>query len=100
MAFFERGGGGGLIGEGAAEIYSHVGFEGRLVALEAQDIVGAMVDDILSDAGLTAHGVDGDHGAGELACIGESVEHVGDGEDLVGFLGHAELGSIRRALVV
>jgi hypothetical protein len=32
--------------------------------------VGVVIEDLLSDVDLTAHGVDGDDGAGELAGLG------------------------------
>ena len=51
-----------------------------------------MIDDRLSDADLAAHGVDRDHRTGELASLGQRIEQVRDGGDLVGFLGHRELG--------
>ena len=34
-----------------------------LVALQGQDVVGLLVDDLLGDGALAAHGVDGDDGA-------------------------------------
>ena len=51
-----------------------------------------MRNDLGGDFDLRAHGVDGDHGALELPGLGQMVEQVGNGGDLVGFLGHAELG--------
>lgn len=38
----------------------------RLIAFERQDIVGLLIDDLLSDCALTAHGVDGDDRALDL----------------------------------
>ena len=51
----------------------HIGFEGRLIALEGEDIVGGVIEDFLSDVDLTAHGVDGDDGAGELGRPGATA---------------------------
>ena len=51
-----------------------------------------MRDDPVRDFDLAAHGVDGDHRARELAARGELVEQDGDGRDLVGLFGHADLG--------
>jgi hypothetical protein len=55
---------------GRFEVVDRIGFEGRLIALEGEDKVGVVIKDFLSDVDLTAHGVDGDDGAGELAGLG------------------------------
>lgn len=86
MALFQGGGGDNLGGRGGAEVIEHVGFEVGLISFEAEHIVGAMIDDLLSDRHLAAHGVDGDDSAVELAGVGHGVEQVGDGGDLVGLL--------------
>jgi len=81
-----------LCGRRSGEIVRHLGFEVRLVALEGEHVVGLVGGDLVGDADLAAHGVDGHQRTFELACPREFVEHVRDGGDLVGFFRHAELG--------
>ena len=50
-----------------------------------------MGDDLVGDLDLAAHGVDGDQCAFELLGLGEFVEEIRDGGDLVGLFRHAEL---------
>ena len=71
------------------EIGLDLGFEGRLIALERQQIIGLVGDDLVGDVDLTAHGIDGDERAFELLGFGELIEQVRDGGDLVGLFGHA-----------
>ena len=53
--------------------------------------IGLVLDDLGGDLDLTPHGVDGDEGAFELFHLGQMIEQDGDGRDLVGLLGHAQL---------
>ena len=73
------------------EIGLDFGFQRRLIALQRQQKIGLVRDDLGGDLDLTSHGVDGDEGAFELFRLGQMVEQIGDGGDLVGLLGHAEL---------
>ena len=57
-----------------------------------------MADDVFGDLGLATHRIDGDEGALELARFGELIEEIGNGGDLVGFFGHAELGQHERCI--
>ena len=80
-----------FVGGSGAEIVLDIGFEGRLVALEGEQVVGLMGDDLVGDPDLAAHGVDRDQRTFELAGFGEFVEKVRDGGDLVGLLRNADL---------
>src|SRR6516225_9818964 len=55
--------------------------QGSLIALEREDEIGLLVDDLFSDGALTSHGVDGD----DCAFNRHHVEQRRDGDDLVGF---------------
>ena len=81
-----------FLGRCAVEVGLDVGFQGGLVALEGEQVVGLVGDDLVGDLDLAAHGVDGDQGALELLGLGELVEQLGNGGDLVGLLRHADLG--------
>jgi len=48
-------------------------------------------DDLVGDLDLAAHGVDGHQRAFELLDLGEVIEKLRDGGDLVGLFRHAEL---------
>ena len=91
MSLFERGSGDQLDGRRIAEIGSDVGLQGRVIALEGQQIVGAMADDLVGDLDLTAHGVDGDERPFQLPGLGKLIEQIWDGGDLVGLFGDREL---------
>lgn len=52
------------------------------VAFEAKDLVAALVDDLLGNVGLAAHGIDGHNAALEL----KQSQQLGNRGDLVGFL--------------
>ena len=80
-----------LAGRGGAEVGHDIGFQGRLVALERQQVIGLVGHDLVGDLDLTAQGVDGDQGPFELAGLGEVVEKLGNSGDLVGLLRNAEL---------
>ena len=56
------------------EIVFDIGFEGRLIALQRQQEIGLVFDDLVGDFDLTAHGVDGDEGAFELFGLGQMIE--------------------------
>ena len=58
-----------------------------LVALQGEDVIGLLVEDLLGDVALAAHRVDGDDGALDR----HHVEQLRDGDDLVGFLRHLDL---------
>ena len=91
MAFFDGGFGDELGVRSGAEIADDVGFESRLVALEREEIVGLMGDDLVGDRDLTAHGIDGDERAFELFGCSELIEQIRDSDDLVGLFGDREL---------
>jgi hypothetical protein len=76
---------------GGVEIVHDVGFEGRLVALERQQVIGLVSHDLVGDIDLAAHGIDGDQGAFELAGFGELVEKLGNSRNLIGLLRNPEL---------
>jgi hypothetical protein len=80
-----------FFGGRGAEIVLDIGFERRSIALEGQQVIGLVGDDPVSDLDLAAHGVDADQGALELLGLGEMVEQIGDGGDLVGLFRHAQL---------
>jgi hypothetical protein len=73
------------------EVVSDLGFEGRLVAFEGEQVIGLMFDDLVGDRDLAAHGVDGHQRALELTGFGQVVEELGNSRDFIGLLGHAEL---------
>jgi hypothetical protein len=50
-----------------------------------------VVDDLVANLDLAAHRTDGDQRPFKLAGFGELIEQIGDGGDLVGFLGNAGL---------
>ena len=90
-----------FFGRRGAEIVLDIGFERRLIALEGQQVIGLVGDNPVGDLDLAAHGVDADQGALELLGLGEMIEQIGDGGDLVGLLWHAQLrqGQSRRSRV-
>ena len=99
MAFFDGGFGRQLHLGRDVEIACDVAFQGRLVAFQPQEIIGSVRDDLVGDGGLAAHGVDRDQRAFELFGLGELIEQVRDGGDLVGLFGTESCASVRRALV-
>jgi hypothetical protein len=66
---------GALLGEEELEVLTQAG----LVALDREQVVGALVADGLGDGFVAAQGVDGDEGALEL----QHLEQARDGHDLV-----------------
>jgi hypothetical protein len=58
-----------------------------LIALEGQDVVGLLLQDLLGDIALTAHGVDRYDGAFDL----QHLKQARDGHDLIGFLSRFDL---------
>jgi hypothetical protein len=61
--------------------------EKTLIALECQDIVGLLIDDLLSDGPLAAHGVDGHDRPLDF----EHFQKPENGDDLVGLLADLDL---------
>ena len=91
MALLDGGLGDEFVGRRGAEIVVDIGFERGLVALQGEQVIGLVGDDLGGDLDLAAHGVDGHQGALELPGLGELVEKIGDGGDLVGLLRDAGL---------
>jgi hypothetical protein len=73
------------------EITFDIGFERGLIALQSEEIIGVVVDDLVGDFDLAAHGVDGDERAFELSGVGELVEQLGDGGDFIGLFWNGKL---------
>ena len=99
MALLDGGFGGELGGRSGGEIVLHIGFEGGLVALEGQEIVGLVGDDPVGDLDLTAHRIDGHERPGELLGLGKVVQKIGNGGDLVGLFRDGELARVNLAVV-
>lgn len=78
-------------GRSGAEIVLDIGFQRRLVALEGEQVIGIVGNDLVGNLHLAAHRIDGDQRPFRLAVFGEVIEEIGDGGDLVGFLGKAAL---------
>ena len=55
-----------------------------MVALERQDVIGALVADLLGNAALAIHGIDRDGVAADI----EQIEQGWNRRDLIGFFGH------------
>ena len=91
MSLLDGGFGDEFGGRGGAEVVQDIGFQRRLVALQRQQVIGLVGNDLVGDLDLTAHGVDGDQGTFELAGFGQLVEKLGNSGDLVGLLRNAEL---------
>ncbi len=53
-----------------------------LIALEPEDVVAALIDDLRGDLGLTAHRID----SHDAACKLQQLQKLGNGRDLVGCL--------------
>jgi len=66
-----------------AEQIAHLLRERRLVALDREQVVGALVADLGSDLALTAHRIDAHQQPLEI----ERVEQLGDGGDFIAFAG-------------
>jgi hypothetical protein len=75
-----------FIGGRGAEIVLDIGFERGLVALEGKQVIGLVSNDLVGNLDLAAHGVDGDERTLKLFGLGELIEKIGDGGDLVGLL--------------
>ena len=73
------------------EITFDIGFERGLISFEREEIIGAMVDDLVGDFDLATHGVDGDERAVELPGVGELVEQLGDCSDFIGLFRNGKL---------
>jgi hypothetical protein len=73
------------------EVIGDLGFKRWLVALEGEQVVSLVLNDLIGDGYLTAYGVDGHQRSFELFGFGQVVEKLGNGRDFIGFLGHAEL---------
>jgi hypothetical protein len=50
-----------------------------------------MLNDLIGNSDLTAHGVDGHPRSIDLFGFGQVVDKFGNGRDFIGFLGHAAL---------
>ena len=92
VPLLDRRGGDNLLGRGGAEVVLNLGFEARLVAFEGEHVIRLVSDDPVGDLHLTAHGIDRDPSALELPGLGQKIEQVRDGGDLIGLLRHAQLG--------
>ena len=86
MALLDRRSGDEFGGCRVVEVAFEIGFERGLIALESEEIIRAMSDDLVGDFDLTAHRVDGDERAVELIGCCELVQQLGNGGDFVGFL--------------
>jgi hypothetical protein len=53
-----------------------------LIAFEGEDVIGLLLDDLLGDVALAAHGIDGHDGALDL----QHIEKRRNGDDLVRFV--------------
>jgi hypothetical protein len=60
-----------------------------LIAFEGQDVIGLLFQDLFGDIALTADRVDGHDGAFDI----QHLEEVGNGDHLIGFLGHFDPSS-------
>ena len=80
------------VSRGGAEVRRDLGFEGRLISFQGEHVIRLVSDDPVGDLHLTAHGIDRDQSALELPGLGQKIEQVRDGGDLVGLLRHAQLG--------
>jgi hypothetical protein len=81
------------------EIIDDLGLERWLVALEGEQVVCLVFNDLIGDGDLTAHGVDGHQRSVKLFGFGQVVEKFRNGGDFIGFLGRAELSRTSLALV-
>ena len=71
-----------------------------LIALQREQKIGPVRDDLVGDFDLATHRVDGDQRAFESTGFGEVVEKLRDGGDFVGLLRHrAAVAKISRAFV-
>jgi hypothetical protein len=66
-----------------------------VIALECQEIVATLVQDVRSNGGLTAHRINGDN----AACDGEQVEQGWNSRDLVRLLIRFDLAYNETALI-
>ena len=69
------------------EVIGDLGFERWLVALEREQVVSLVLNDLIGDGDLTAHGVDSHQRSFELFGFGQVVEKFRNGRDFIGFLG-------------
>jgi hypothetical protein len=58
-----------------------------LIAFEGEDVIGLLLDDLLGDLALAAHGIDGYDGALDR----QHIEKCRNGDDLVRFVRHLDL---------
>jgi len=63
----------------------------RMVALEGEQVIGFVFNDLVGDRNLAAHGGDGHQCSLELIGFRQVVEELRDSGDFIGLLGHAEL---------
>src|ERR1700733_9176284 len=78
-----------LGGRRGVEIVFYVGFQGRLVALEGEHVIGLVGNDPVGDVDLTTHGVDGHQRALELLGGGDVSKKSGMAVNFVVFSGKA-----------
>jgi hypothetical protein len=71
-----------------------LGVEDGMVALEGQDVVSALVDDLLGDGLLSAHGVDGHDGIGQV----QHLQQCRNCGDLIGLRGASDLGEYQLSV--
>lgn len=65
----------------------HVFLEVGLVALDGQDVVGLLRDNLLGDSRLTAHRINGDDAAADI----QQTQQLRNGRNLIGLVGHGPL---------
>jgi len=70
------------------DAHLHVLMECPLVVLERQDVDALLVENLLGDLALAAHGINGHHTPGQ----GQIAQELGQGGDLVGLGLHCRLG--------
>src|SRR5258708_26123343 len=88
-----------LAGGGGSEIVLDIGFERGLVALEGEQVIGLVGDDLVGDFDLAAHGVDGHQSALELLGLGKLIEKIGDAVISLVFSGTLNCAKVSLALV-
>ena len=81
------------------EIGFDFGFQGRLIALQRQQKIGFVLDDLGGDFDLTSDGVDGDEGVFELSLRGQMIRRTGMAVISLVFSGTLICANVRWALV-
>lgn len=88
-----------LLGGRGAEIVLDIGFERRLVALEGEQVIGLVGDDLVGDLDFAAHGVDADERALELLGLREVIEQIRKAVISLVFSGTLSCARVSRAEV-